>query len=82
LRGLHELTHGNFSAAWRLNPFVVTLWPVGIWLGMRELIWLATGKRLPGIVTRPFFGWALVAGLIIFGIVRNVPISRLTAITH
>jgi len=82
LRALHQLTHGNFAAAWGLNPFVVALLPVGLWLAARELIWHTTGKRLPGIVTRPVFGWALVAGLIIFGILRNVPISRLMAMSH
>jgi hypothetical protein len=82
LRALHQLTHGNFAAAWRLNCFVVALLPIGFWLGTRELIWLATGKRLPGIVTRPIFGWALIAGLVVFGILRNVPVSRLMAISH
>jgi hypothetical protein len=72
LRALHQLLHGNFLAAWRLNCFVVSLLPVGIWLGFREFLWLATGKKLPGVVTRPVFGWALVAGMIIFGILRNV----------
>jgi hypothetical protein len=82
LRALHQLTHGNFAAAWRLNSLVVALLPVGVWLAAREMIWLATGKRLPGIVTRPIFGWALVAGLVIFGILRNVPIGRLVALSH
>jgi hypothetical protein len=82
LRALHQLTHGNFAAAWRLNAFVVALLPVGFWLATRELIWLATGKRLPGIVTRPIFGWTLVAGLVIFGILRNVPIARLMVTSH
>jgi hypothetical protein len=82
LRALHQLTHGNFMAAWRLNCLVVALLPIGCWLAVRELIYLATSRRLPGIVTRPVFGWALVAGLVIFGILRNVPISRLMAIAH
>ena len=82
LRALHQLTHGNFAAAWGLNPFVMALWPVALWLVARELIWLTTGRRLPGLVTRPIFGWALVAGLVIFGILRNVPFSRLVAMSH
>jgi hypothetical protein len=82
LRAVHQLTHGNFAAAWRLNPLFVALLPVGFWLVARELICLATGRRLPGIVTRPIFGWVLVAGLVAFGILRNVPISRLMAISH
>jgi hypothetical protein len=71
-RALHQLIHGNFAAAWGLNPLVVSLLPVGFWLATRELIWLTTGRRLPGIVTRPIFGWMLLAGLVIFGILRNV----------
>jgi hypothetical protein len=82
LRALHQLTHGNFAAAWGFNPFVVALLPVGLWLAIRELIRLTTGRRLPGIVTRPIFGWALLAGLVLFGILRNVPISRLMAMSH
>ena len=82
LRALHQLTHGNFAAAWGLNPFVVALLPVGLWLVTRELIWLKTGRRLPGVVTRPIFGWALVASLVVFGILRNVPVSRLMAASH
>src|SRR5271165_2584416 len=68
LRALHQLTHGNLVAAWRLNCFVVALLPVALWLGARELIWVMTGKRLPGIVTNPVFGWVLLAGLVGFGI--------------
>jgi hypothetical protein len=76
LRALHQLTHGNFAAAWGFNPFVVALLPVGFWLGLREMIWLATGRRLPGIVTKPLLGWILVAALVAFGVLRNVPAFR------
>jgi hypothetical protein len=73
LRAVHQLTHGHFAQAWRLNPFTVALIPVGLWLGLREMAWQFFGKRWPGVVTRPLFGWALVAILVLFGIVRNVP---------
>ncbi len=76
LRALHQLTHGNFAAAWGFNPLVVALLPVAFWLGLRELIWLGTGRRLPGIVTRPIFGWILIAVMIAFGVLRNVPALR------
>jgi hypothetical protein len=76
LRAMHQLTHGNFAAAWRLNCFVMSLLPVALWLAARELVWLATGRRLPGIVTRPVFGWALVVGLVVFGVARNLPVFR------
>jgi uncharacterized membrane protein len=82
LRALHQLTHGNFAAAWGLNPFIVSVLPLGIWLAVREFIWLATGKRLPGIVTRPIVGWTLVAAMFIFGIARNIPLSHWINTVH
>jgi hypothetical protein len=82
LRALHQLAHGNFAAAWGFNPFTVALLPVGIWLGLREAIGITTGRRLPGIVTRPAFGWAVLVAMILFGVLRNVPMSRLLAAIH
>jgi hypothetical protein len=73
LRAAHQLTHGNLAAAWRLNPLAVALLPVGCWLGLRELVWQFFGKKWPGLVTRPFFGWALAVIAVVFGIVRNLP---------
>jgi hypothetical protein len=72
LRAVHQLTHGNLAAAWRLNPFLVALLPVGLWLGLRQAVWLLTGRRWPGIVTRPLFGWLLLVAAVVFGIVRNL----------
>jgi hypothetical protein len=70
---MHQLTHGNLAAAWRLNPLAVALLPAGLWLGLRELAWQACGKKWPGLVMRPFFRWALLVVLVLFGIVRNLP---------
>jgi hypothetical protein len=73
LRALHQLTHGNWAAAWRLNPLAVALLPVGCWLGLREWVRQVYGIKWPGLVTRPFWGWALAAIVVVFGIVRNLP---------
>ena len=73
LRAVHQLSHGNIAAAWHLNPFVVALLPVGLWLGLREMVHVLTGRQWPGLVTRPLFGWLLAGALILFGILRNVP---------
>jgi hypothetical protein len=73
LRAVHQLSHGHLAAAWRLNPFVVALLPVGLWLGLRELARALTGRQWPGLVTRPLFGWLLAGALVVFGILRNVP---------
>jgi len=73
LRALHQLLHGHFAAAWRFNPLTVSLLPVPAWLVLREAIWQFSGIRLPGLVTRPAFAWALAVVAVFFGIVRNWP---------
>ena len=73
LRAVHQLSHGHLAAAWRLNPMVIALLPVSLWLGLREAVRAVTGREWPGIVTRPLFGWLLAGALVIFGILRNVP---------
>jgi len=73
LRALHQLSHGHIAAAWRLNPFLVALLPAGLWLGLREMARVLTGRQWPGVVTRPIFGWLLAGALVLFGILRNVP---------
>lgn len=72
LRAAHQLAHGHIAAAWRLNPFLVALLPVALWLGLREAVRTFTGRQWPGIVTRPFLGWLLLAATVLFGILRNV----------
>jgi hypothetical protein len=73
LRAVHQLSHGHLAAAWRLNPLLVALLPVALWLGLREAVRAVTGREWPGIVTRPVFGWLLAAAVVLFGILRNVP---------
>ena len=72
LRAVHQLSHGHLAAAWRLNPLLVTLLPVALWLGLREAVRALTGREWPGLVTRPLFAWLLAGALILFGILRNV----------
>ncbi len=71
LRALHQLTHGNIAAAWRFNPLLVAVLPMGLWLGLRETVRCALGWRWPGIITRPIVGWSLVVVAVVFGIARN-----------
>jgi hypothetical protein len=74
LRALHQLTHGHVAAAWHFNPLLVSLLPVGFWLALREIARLAAGWRWPGIVTRPLFGWLLLAATVVFAVARNLPL--------
>jgi hypothetical protein len=73
LRAVHQLSHGHLAAAWRLNPLVIALLPVSLWLGWREAARAVTGREWPGLVTRPLFAWLLAGALVLFGLLRNVP---------
>lgn len=73
LRAMHQLSHGHLQAAWRLNPLLIALLPVALWLGLRETVFTFWGRRWPGVVTRPVLGWALLGVTALFGILRNVP---------
>jgi hypothetical protein len=73
LRAVHQLSHGHLAAAWQLNPFVIVLLPVALWLGLREAARAFAGRTWPGLVTRPVFAWLLAGALVLFGVLRNVP---------
>ncbi len=68
LRAAHNLLHGNFTTAFRLNPFVLTIVPptLGVWLVRGE----AAFSRI-----RPIWIWLIVTVIIAFSILRNLPIA-------
>jgi hypothetical protein len=63
-RALHELVHGELLAALHANPLFVGLVPVAV-VGWR---W----RHRPGV------GWTLVTVVVVFGIIRNVPVEPFT----
>jgi hypothetical protein len=73
LRATHELLHGHLAAAWALNPLAVLLTPLYAWFGLDAGLALLRGRGLPKSPPRPAMIWLGVAGLLVFGIVRNLP---------
>lgn len=71
-RALHQLLHGNFHAAVRLNPLFVTLLPLLIWYGARTLLRKSSGLELPIVCSGRAWVWVLVIVIVTFGIYRNV----------
>jgi len=70
-RGLHQLLHGNFVAAFELNPLTMLLLPLlGFALASytRSAI---TGRPMPQIALSPKYGWVLMAMILGFWIFRN-----------
>jgi hypothetical protein len=72
LRAIHDLFHGELTAALSSNVLVVLMVPLGL------LLWLCwTGNLLSdkdiGIRFRAWWGWAGVAVMLVFWVLRNLP---------
>ena len=74
LRAIHQLLLGNFSNAWALNPLAMMLLPFVLYgLASQALVELR-GRGLPEPILRGFWIRALCALIVLFGILRNVPL--------
>ena len=72
---LHQLLHGNFAAAWAMNPLAIAVMP-----GLAAVIvcgQVAAWRELPGRISRrlgPAWIWSLFFVIVGYGVLRNVPI--------
>ena len=73
LRAVHQLTHGNLTAAFRLNQVLVLALPFLAWALARQIGRELTGKTLPPVSIRPSWGWLLLEMAVAFTILRNLP---------
>jgi hypothetical protein len=73
LRATHQLLHGNLQGAILLNPLFLFLmvWLAG--LGILRFAEKRFGKTLFPTFQRPIWIWALVALIVLFGVLRNFP---------
>lgn len=80
LRALHQLLHGRFLEALRLNPFVVLALPALGWL-VGRLLWGETlARKLPAVGLRRAWLLAGVAALALYGVLRNLPWTPFTVL--
>jgi hypothetical protein len=63
LRSLHQLLHGHLERAFSLNPFLVLSLP-----------FLISAPFLRKWLYRAWVPWAAFAVLVVYGILRNIPI--------
>jgi hypothetical protein len=68
-RALHQLLHGNFIAAFRLNAMFVISLPLFAWFGPR----LITGAAKGTTPLNPKWLWVYLAAWVAFGVLRNLP---------
>jgi hypothetical protein len=67
-RALHQLLHGHLSAAFGFNPLAISLLPLVGYLAVR-------GEKA---TLKPAMIWILLGMIVMFGVLRNVPVYPLT----
>ncbi|MDW8381257.1 MAG: DUF2752 domain-containing protein [Verrucomicrobiota bacterium] len=76
LRATHALLHGRVAESWNLNPLPILTGPallIGFWLWHLQRMTKSDKSQL---WARAYL-WLVVVGLLIFGIVRNLPSQRI-----
>jgi hypothetical protein len=73
LRATHRLLHGDFLAALKLNALFVSLLPIGAFFGLRQIVFLTTGRLWSQPFRSPRWAVFIAALVIAFGVLRNVP---------
>jgi hypothetical protein len=72
LRAIHQLLHGNLSAAWALNPLTVLLLPFLAYGIASYALFELRGQHLPRLFLPAIWIRALCAVIILFGVARNI----------
>jgi hypothetical protein len=73
LRATHQLLHGNFEAAFALNPLLIVVFPIAVLAFGLHLLGCITGKELVRIKLPRQWPWFVLALVIIYTVVRNLP---------
>lgn len=79
LRLLHALAHGRPDVAFGLNPLVFVLLPVFGYLWARWTLRSARGLPMASRLLRPGPAYALVAVVLVFWVLRNLPFAAALA---
>jgi hypothetical protein len=74
LRAMHQLLHGNLAAAWAMNPLTMILLPFLTYGLASEALTAWRGKGLPQKFMPAGCIWGLFAVIVLFGVVRNLPV--------
>ena len=77
LRAYHQLLRGNVVDAIGLNPLTVVALPAMVYAVASMWLTGYRGRGLPQPRWTMGSGWAVAAVLVVFGVVRNVPLESL-----
>jgi hypothetical protein len=75
LRAFHHLLHGQVLAAVHFNALLVLGIPVAAWLTARSLVCSFNGQP-QSLGLHPRWLWFVLAAVILFGILRNLPFAH------
>ncbi len=70
-RLLLALAHGDVAGAWAQNPLILA--GLGIGAVALALRWSGVAGRMPIPATRHTVTWAVLATLVVFTVLRNIP---------
>ncbi len=73
-RALHQLLNGHVAAAFRLNPLMMLLLPYVGYSAASAGLEMVCGRTLPRVFIRPAFIWILLVVIVLFWILRNIPV--------
>jgi hypothetical protein len=73
LRAIHQLLHGNLSAAFAMNPFAVIALPFLLYGLVSQISLELRGRRIPHFFIPGGWIWTLAVAIVVFGILRNLP---------
>ena len=77
-RGFHALFHGDVVTALDFNALIPIWAVIFVWVVISLSLYAVRGKGLPMWPTNPRFMWAFMSVLLVFGILRNLPIYPFT----
>ena len=80
LRGVHQLLRGNLTRALGLNPLMVLSIPLVAYAVFSSVLAGLTPKRLPAIFVSAKSVWILLAVILGYAFVRNIPVYPLSVL--
>jgi len=80
LRAIYQLCHGNLVTAMGFNPFTVMTLPFIGYAFLSRVASALNGRRLPTAYIPSIWIWGLLALVVSFWVLRNVPLEPLTVL--
>lgn len=78
LRAVHQVLHGHFLAAIRLNPLMVVFVCTGVLIFIGLRLKGKNAERLRRVLSGSSIGWAVLVVIVVYWFCRNVPFYPFT----